>query len=97
MLYLLGDPQDPEEVWRLLSNQFQKKTWANKLALRRKLHGLRLKDQEPVQEHIKKMVEVFDELADPYAPVLETEVSNDPIEVKIEENSSRKGRINEKE
>ena len=63
LLYLIGDPQDPVEVWNKLSNQFQKKTWANKLALRRKLHGLRLKDQEPVQEHIKAMVEVFDELA----------------------------------
>ena len=63
LLYLIGDPQDPVEVWDKLSNQFQKKTWANKLALRRKLHGLRLRDQEPVQEHIKAMVEVFDELA----------------------------------
>ena len=64
LLYLIGsDPQDPVEVWDKLSNQFQKRTWANKLALRRKLHGLRLRDHESVQEHIKAMVEVFDELA----------------------------------
>ena len=63
LLYLLGDPQDPEQVWTKLSNQFQKKTWANKLSLRRKLNSLKLKDQEPVQDYIKAMIEVFDELA----------------------------------
>ena len=63
-LYLLGpEPKDPVEVWNLLINQFQKKTWANKLSLKRKLYGLKLKDQEPVQEHLKSMVELFDELA----------------------------------
>ena len=48
LLYLLGDPKDPGQVWNLLANQFQKKSWANKLTLRRKLNGLKLKDQEPV-------------------------------------------------
>ena len=46
-----------------MCNQFQKKTWANKLALRRRLYGLRLKEQESVQSHIKSMIEIFDELA----------------------------------
>ena len=35
LLYLIGDPKDPVAVWQKLQNQFQKKTWANKLALRR--------------------------------------------------------------
>ena len=52
LLYLIPNPKDPEEVWDKLCNQFQKKTWANKLALRRRLYGLRLKDQESVQRHI---------------------------------------------
>ena len=62
LLYLIPNPQDPEEVWDKLCNQFQKKTWANKLALRRRLYGLRLKDQESVQHHIKSMIEIFDHL-----------------------------------
>ena len=37
LLYLLGDPEDPVVVWKKLENQYQKKTWANKLELRRKL------------------------------------------------------------
>ena len=35
LLYIIGDPTEPTVVWRQLSAQFQKKTWANKLALRR--------------------------------------------------------------
>ena len=33
LLYLLGDPEDPIAVWKKLADQFQKKTWANKLEL----------------------------------------------------------------
>ena len=64
LLYLLGpDPDDPAEVWKKLSNQFQKKSWANKLALRRKLYALQLKEGQSIQKHIKSMTEIFDELA----------------------------------
>ena len=48
LLYLLGDPEDPVAVWKKLQEQFQKKTWANKLTLRRKLHTLRLNEKESV-------------------------------------------------
>ena len=52
LLYLLGDPEDPVAVWKKLQEQFQKKTWANKLTLRQKLHMLRLNEKESVQDHI---------------------------------------------
>ena len=63
LLYLIGDPDDPIVVWNKLADQFQKKTWANKLALRRKLYSLRLKEGGSVQEHIKAMTEIFNALA----------------------------------
>uniref|UniRef100_A0A1X7SZY1 Uncharacterized protein n=1 Tax=Amphimedon queenslandica TaxID=400682 RepID=A0A1X7SZY1_AMPQE len=63
LLYLLGEPSEPDEVWSTLENQFQKKTWSNKLALRRKLHSTKMKDGESVQEHIKVMTELFNGLA----------------------------------
>ena len=63
LLYLIGDPEDPVTVWKKLQDQFQKKTWSNKLALRRRLHSLTLRDGESVQEHIKTMTELFNELA----------------------------------
>jgi len=63
LLYLIGDPEDPAVVWTKLANQFQKKTWANKLELRRKLFSLRLNDGDSMQDHIKAMTEVFDDLS----------------------------------
>ena len=63
LLYLLGDPEDPVAVWKKLSDQFQKKTWANKLSLRRRLSNLRLKDGDSMSNHIKAMTEIFNELA----------------------------------
>ena len=50
-------------MWKKLRDHFQKKTWANRLELRRKLYSLCLKEGAPVQEHIKKMTEIFDELS----------------------------------
>ena len=36
LLYIIGsDPKCPVQVWEKLANQFQKKTWANKLRLRK--------------------------------------------------------------
>ena len=63
LLHLIGDPEDPIVVWKKLADQFQKKTWANKLELRCKLHALRLRDGDSVQEHIKAMTETFDGLS----------------------------------
>ena len=40
LLYLVGDPTNPIEVWKKLADQFQKKTWANKLHLRKELYSL---------------------------------------------------------
>ena len=71
LLYFIGDPQDPAIVWEKLGNQFQKKTWANKLALRRKLYSLRLRDGDSIQKHIKDMTEIFNELAAINDPITE--------------------------
>ncbi len=70
LLYLLGEPENPVTVWKKLSDQFQKKTWANKLELRRKLYSLRLKEGKSVQKHVKTMTEIFDGLS----------VIGDPVE-----------------
>ena len=63
LLYLLGEPDSPVTVWEKLAGQFQKKTWANKLTLRRKLYSLRLKEKDSVHDHIKAMTEIFNELS----------------------------------
>ena len=68
LLYLIGEPIT---VWKKLGDHFQKKTWANKLELRRKLHSLRLKEGESVQEHIKSLTDVFEALSVVGDPVSE--------------------------
>ena len=65
LLYQIGDPDDPGLVWKKLADQFQKKTWDNKLALRRRLYSLKLKEGDSVHNHIKSMTETFDELSGP--------------------------------
>ena len=59
---MIGDPENPVTVWRKLADQFQKKMWPNKLALHRKLYSLRLKDGDSVQDHVRLMTEIFNEL-----------------------------------
>ena len=63
LLYLLGDPEDPVAVWKKLSDQFQKKSWANKPSLRRRLNNLKLKEGNSMSNHIKAMTEIFNKLA----------------------------------
>ena len=63
LLCMLGDPDDSVAVWKKLVDQFQRKCWANKLELCRKFYSLRLKDCDSVQEHVRKMMELFEELA----------------------------------
>ena len=64
LLYLIGvDPDDPKEVWEKLMNQFQRESWSNKLNIRRKLYDMKPAKGEPIQNHVKKVTELFDELA----------------------------------
>ena len=62
-LYIIGDPVDPKIVWQQLQDTFQKKTWANKLRLKRKLYNMKLEPGDSLQEHLKAFVELFSELA----------------------------------
>jgi len=72
LLYLIGaDPTDPVVVWKALADQFQRKTWANKLELKRKLFSMTLAEGGSVQDHIKAMTEVCDELSVIGEPVKE--------------------------
>ena len=50
-------------VWRILADQFQGKTWANKLEVKQKLFSLRLVEGSLMQEHIKLMTEIYEELS----------------------------------
>ena len=51
LLYLLDGIDDPKAASKKLHNQYCKKTWANKLELRKKLHSLRLNEGGSVQDY----------------------------------------------
>ena len=63
LLYLLGDPSDPVAVYKKLEDIFQKKSWSNKFRLKKSLYNLKLNNNGNLQEHLKKLMEIFDELA----------------------------------
>jgi len=63
LIYLISNPEDLAAVRKKLANQFEKKTWATRLDLCRRLHSMRFKDGDSAQEHIKTMIELFDALA----------------------------------
>ena len=72
LLYLIGaDPTDLVKIWKCLADQFQRKTWANKLELKRKLFSMRLGERGSVHNHIQSMTEVCDELSAIGEPVNE--------------------------
>ena len=63
LLYIIGEPKDPLTVWEKLSATYMKKTWANRLRLRRTLYNCKLQGSGSVELHLKKMTDIFDEMA----------------------------------
>jgi len=66
----MGDPNDPEVVWvrpkwgsQPKFNQFQRKSLANRLCLRRKLNNLILSVGGCMQDHLKTLIGIYDELS----------------------------------
>ena len=68
LFYLLGDPTDPVTG---LASIFQKKSWANKLRLWRKLYSMKLQQGNSLQAHLKQFVGLFEELAAVGDPITE--------------------------
>lgn len=60
LLYLIGDPENPKTVFDKLCDVFQKKTWANRLRLRKRLYSMQLSGKS-VHQHLKDFVDIFNE------------------------------------
>ena len=63
ILYIIGNPEDPVVVWKKIANQYEKRTWARRLDLRRKLHSMKFKEGIFTQAQVKEMTELFDLLS----------------------------------
>jgi len=68
---MLSEPEDRGTVWKKLKNQFQKKTWSNKLTLRRRLNNHRAQEGESAQNHAKALTELFNEMSVVSVPMKE--------------------------
>lgn len=63
--YVLGNPLPacPNALWVTLERKFQRKTWANISEKRKKLHSLHMKEGESVEEHMRTLTELMDQLS----------------------------------
>ena len=71
--YLIG--REPVDVWKLLKDHFERKTWGNRYELWKQLFSTQrmreLKDGGSVNKHLKMLQEIFDSLAVLEYPVME--------------------------
>ena len=63
LLYIIGDPTEPVDVWNKLRDTFQKKCWSNRLRLKKTLYSMKLELGGDLQAHLKTFIELFDELS----------------------------------
>ncbi len=50
-------------VWKTLKGQFQRKTWANELSLRRRLYSTKPEVGGSVKDHNRELTEIFNDMA----------------------------------
>lgn len=62
MLYLIGDTDDTADIWKKLRDQFQKKSWANKLAATKEISAHSHVESLFRHNHAG-MTEIFNELS----------------------------------
>ena len=63
LLYLIGDPTQPSDVWKKLENHFQRSSWANQFTLRKRLYSLKLCNDGNLENHLRETTELFDNLS----------------------------------
>ena len=63
LMHLVGEATDPVELWKKLQAHFQRPTWANNLRIQKKIYNLKLGPTDKVQDHLKTLSELFEELA----------------------------------
>ena len=63
LLYLVTLCEKPKEVCDTLSAQFERKTLSSKILLKRQYFTTKMRDGQPVQEHLKNLKEITDKLA----------------------------------
>ena len=70
-LYLITSCDRPQDVWDALKRHFERGTLANKLFLKKQYFRKEMKENTPIESHLKEMKEITDRLASIGAPISE--------------------------
>ncbi len=73
LVHLITECQTPKEIWDKLKERFERNTVANKLFLKQKFFSLKMKDSDSLDEHLRRMKAITDQLAAIKAPIPEDE------------------------
>ena len=70
-LYLITSCETPNQVWKALSQHFERNTLANKLFLKKQCFRMEMKENSSIDHHLKDMKDLTDKLAALGSPVSE--------------------------
>ena len=73
LIYLITECKTPKEIWDTLKQRFERDTVANKLFLKQRFFSLKMKESDSLDEHLRKLKVITDQLAAIKAPVPEDE------------------------
>ena len=73
LIYLITDCETPQAVWNKLKEHFERDTMANKLFLKKQFFSLKMREGSSMQNHLRRMKEITDQLASIKAPIPEEE------------------------
>lgn len=73
LVYLITECQTPKEIWDKLKKRFERDTVLNKLFLKQKFFSLKMKESDILDEHLRRMKEITNQLAAIKAPIPEDE------------------------
>jgi hypothetical protein len=63
LVHLITECETPKHIWDKLKERFERNTVANKLFLKQKLFSLKMKDCDSLDDHLRRMKEITDQLA----------------------------------
>ena len=71
LIYLIIECKTPREIWDTLKQRFERDTIANKLFLKQRFFSLKMKESDHIDEHLRRMKVITDQLAAIKAPIPE--------------------------
>ena len=73
LIYLITECQTPKEIWDKLKQRFERDTIVNKLFLKQKFFSLKMKESDSLEEHLRRMKVITDQLTAIKATIPEDE------------------------